>query len=176
MSEEGITNILSHILPPITERDMQHEYRLLLASLGSRSNVDEYELFDAVMHNRQWIHAGEMIIKEFVYLDSIRALVVNEDSLLSNECLSILKEDLECNLSRVTTYSNEEVLYLFATSFRDRKMKSLLCEDDYQELEQTLAAKLSDVYAQIKDTKRRIEQDIHESVIDYLFHYPISKF
>lgn len=181
MIRDEVVHILKHILCPMTEREALYEYQQLLMKLHSKSSVDEYELFDALLHNRQWCQAGELIVKEFVYLDSMLSTMLQgqeEEPLLSRECMQILKDDLECNLSNVPSYSNDEIVYLMASSYRNRLLGDIVTEEEFKEIEQKLKMKMSNVYISVDRMKNSDleEHDIHNSIIDYLLKYPVSKF
>ena len=142
MVRDEIVHILKHILCPMTEREAQFEYHQLVQKLNSKSSVDEYELFDVLLHNRHWCLAGELIVKEFIYLDSMLSIIqAHEEPLLSRECLQGLKEDLECNLSNVPTYSNDEIVYLMASSHRNRLLGDIMSLEAFNELEEMLKKK-----------------------------------
>ena len=139
MVKEEIVYILKHILCPMTEREVYLEYQQLSLKLNGKSTVDEYELFDALLYNRQWLLAGELVVKEFIYLDSMFSILQGDDEpLLSRECVQRLKEDLECNLSDVPSYSNDEIVYLLACSHRERSLEDIVSREVYIELEEKL--------------------------------------
>lgn len=179
MVPNDIVNILRHILCPLTERETLYEYQRLSQKLNSKSTVDEYELFDALLHNRQWTLAGELIVKEFIYLDSMLSIIMEyDDPLLSRECVQKVKDDLECNLSNVPSYSNDEIVYLLASSHRDRSLSEIVSDEMYRNLEDKLKKKMSSVYLAVKQMRASNleEHDIHNSIFEYLLKYPVSKF
>ncbi len=54
--------------------------------------MDTHEFFDILISNSYWLYAGEVIVKEFIYLDVLRSLQQNaENPLLSDECINKLK-------------------------------------------------------------------------------------
>lgn len=74
-------------------------------------------------------------------------------------------------MSPVVNLSGEEALLLFSTSFRDRNF-SIISEDQYKSLYEKLL--YSPVNKYIAHVKALSEQNIRNSVVDYLFRYPTS--
>ena len=99
--------------------------------------------------------------------------------MLSRECLQGLKEDLECNLSNVPTYSNDEIVYLMASSHRNRLLGDIVSPGAFNDLEEMLKKKMSNVYIAVDKMQQKTDMedhDIRNSIVDYLLKYPVSKF
>ncbi len=71
--------------------------------------------------------------------------------------------------------SGEEALYLFAVSCQDQR-KPIIDEFEFQELREKLELKESQIGIYIDRVKSLQEQNIHNSVVEYLFKYPVSNF
>lgn len=172
-NSEEVKKVLFEILPPLSPLEMEYEVDDLMARVGYRESVDEYEFFQAIMSNSYWKAAGENVVKELIYLDSIRTLVQTGEGLLSDECLHKLKDDLECNMSPVVNYTDQDALLLFAISFHDRNV-SIFSDHMYNDL--CISLKDSHIMQRISKVKFLPEQNIRDSIIHYLFKYPVNKF
>lgn len=58
---------------------------------GIDDKVDEYAFFDMLISNNYWKLAGEVVVKELIYLDAVRAVEQGADPLLSDHSLEVLK-------------------------------------------------------------------------------------
>ena len=89
-NKEDVREVLHSILPPVTPEELEREETSILNSLlshkqNSADAIDEDDFVESIMRNSYWDSAGDIVVKELMYFDSVSV------PLLQNFCLIVCK-------------------------------------------------------------------------------------
>lgn len=75
-NKDDVREVLHSILPPVTPEELAKEEEAILKSLlshkqNSENAIDEDDFTDAIIRNSYWREAGDIVVKELMYFDSV---------------------------------------------------------------------------------------------------------
>ena len=75
-NKEDVREVLHSILPPVTPEELEREETAILNSLlshkqNSADAIDEDDFVESIMRNSYWDSAGDIVVKELMYFDSV---------------------------------------------------------------------------------------------------------
>lgn len=75
-NKEDVREVLHSILPPVTSEELEREETSILNSLlshqqNSADAIDEDDFVESIMRNSYWDSAGDIVVKELMYFDSV---------------------------------------------------------------------------------------------------------
>ena len=75
-NKEDVREVLHSILPPVTPEELEREETSILNSLlshkqNSADAIDEDDFVESIMRNSYWDSAGDIVVKELMYFDSV---------------------------------------------------------------------------------------------------------
>ena len=134
--------VLRTVLPPVTPEELDDEVNKLFAVMmknpkNSKSAIDEDDFVKAIAQNTYWETAGDLCVKELMYLDSLFSYYRNGVALLNDNDYTELKENLTWEGSSVPTMSGKEALFVTAVASA-RRGEPILDDDEYAEVKAEL--------------------------------------
>ena len=159
-TKEDVEEILRQVLPPVTPEELYKETQATLKSL-MKDPEDESEIIDenrfvkAIVNNSYWAEAGDLVVKELIYFDTLYNFYHGETMLLNNDDYEELKENLTWEGSSVPTMNKNEALFVSAVA-ASRRCEPLMDNDEYQKLKKDLQAQGSWVTNRGKDALEKI--------------------
>ena len=75
-NKEDVKEVLHSVLPPVTPEELEKEEAAILNSLlahkaNSPDAIDEDDFVESIMRNSYWKDAGDIVVKELMYFDSV---------------------------------------------------------------------------------------------------------
>ena len=75
-NNDDVREVLHSILPPVTPEELEREETSILNSLlshqqNSADAIDEDDFVESIMRNSYWDSAGDIVVKELMYFDSV---------------------------------------------------------------------------------------------------------
>jgi len=82
-NKDDIRKVLHGILPPVTSNELEKEEEAILKSLlshkqNSADAIDEDDFVKSIFKNSYWNEAGDIVVKELMYFDSVSVSVPGE--------------------------------------------------------------------------------------------------
>ena len=79
-NKDDIRKVLHGILPPVTSNELEKEEEAILKSLLSHTQnsadaIDEDDFVKYIFKNSYWNEAGDIVVKELIYFDSVSVSV-----------------------------------------------------------------------------------------------------
>ena len=77
-NKDDVREVLHSILPPVTPEELEREETAILTSLlthkqNSPNAIDEDDFVESILRNSYWEDAGDIVVKELMYFDSVSA-------------------------------------------------------------------------------------------------------
>jgi hypothetical protein len=93
---EDAREILRSILPPVSPQELQEEVDKTLALVISKEEnvVKEDDFVKAIVQNSYWREAGDLVVKEMIYFESLHAYYQTGISILDDNDYNELKDNL----------------------------------------------------------------------------------
>ena len=67
-----VETLLKEILPPVSPSELEAEVSTVMKIFGSSEDIDVFDFVSAVRANKYWQDAGELTVKELIYLDALQ--------------------------------------------------------------------------------------------------------
>jgi len=159
-NKDDVREVLHSILPPVTPEELEKEEEVLLKSLlvqkqNSADAIDEDDFTDAIVRNSYWREAGDIVVKELMYFDSLHSYYKTGKPLLNDEDYDELHENLTWEGSSVATMSAKEAQFVSAVAAAKRG-EALMNDDEYLALKSELKKKGSWVVNRESDALEKL--------------------
>jgi hypothetical protein len=89
-----ITAILTEILPPVSPAELKSEVSEVLKAFGNSDFIEMNSFVEILKANTFWYAAGELVVKELIYLDALHSNYVSKKTVLSDDDFDALKDSL----------------------------------------------------------------------------------
>mmetsp|Transcript_5861 Transcript_5861/g.13368 ORF Transcript_5861/g.13368 Transcript_5861/m.13368 type:complete len:260 (-) Transcript_5861:216-995(-) len=137
-----VKEILRSILPPVTNEELDGEVsktlKLLLSHEGNTADsIKEDDFVSSIVKNTYWEQAGDLVVKELMYFDSLHAYYSTGSALLNDNDYDTLHENLTWEGSSVATMSASEAKFVTAVAGA-RRGEPLMDDDEYATLKKEL--------------------------------------
>ena len=99
-NESQIRDILIDILPPVNMKELESELRDTMIRFKDKEAVEADEFVNTVIMNSYWIRAGELVVKELIFLDCIHSYYFDKQVLLDDDDYNELKDMLTVSNAR----------------------------------------------------------------------------
>eukprot|EP00614_Pseudopedinella_elastica_P007186 CAMPEP_0172612294 /NCGR_PEP_ID=MMETSP1068-20121228/32189_1 /TAXON_ID=35684 /ORGANISM="Pseudopedinella elastica, Strain CCMP716" /LENGTH=258 /DNA_ID=CAMNT_0013416453 /DNA_START=32 /DNA_END=808 /DNA_ORIENTATION=+ len=152
---DEITVLLREILPPVSTSELNKEVDDLMKLFGDEKSIAIDKFVEAVKNNPYWGEAGELVVKELIYLDAVMNDHVYDKSVLNDDDYDDLKESLTWDGSELVNLSGQEAKFLHAVG-ASRKGLSMLSDAEYGALKAELKANKSWVALRELDPLERL--------------------
>lgn len=142
---DDIKSVLHEILPPVTSQELEREESEILEYLLCKSEelcIDELgedDFVRGIINNSYWRTAGDIVVKELMYFDSLHAYYTTGKALLGNSDYDDLHENLTWEGSSIATMSASEVKFVSAVAAAKRGQPTM-DDAEYGELKSALRA------------------------------------
>lgn len=75
-NKDDVREVLHSVLPPVTPEELEKEEESILQSLlshkqNSADAIDEDDFVKSIVQNSYWREAGDIVVKELMYFDSV---------------------------------------------------------------------------------------------------------
>ena len=143
--KDGAREVLQAVLPPVTKDELEDEVNKMFSMImknpsNSEDSIDENDFVTAITKNTYWEDAGDLVVKELMYLDSLYSYYRNGESLLNDNDYQELKENLTWEGSACATMSGKEALFVTAVASA-RRGQPILDDGEYGEVKAELTQK-----------------------------------
>ena len=131
--------ILRSILPPVSPQELQEEVDKTLALVISKEEnvVKEDDFVKAIVQNSYWREAGDLVVKEMIYFESLHAYYQTGISILDDDDYNELKDNLIWEGSAVPNMRAQEALFVTAVAAA-RRGEPILDDEAYAKLKASL--------------------------------------
>ncbi len=146
--------MLKELLPPISTIELNNEVERTMASFKS-DNVEESEFVNILMGNSYWAEAGELVVKELIFLDCLQSYYGTKRSLLSDEDYNNLKDQLAWDGSVALSITGDEAMFISSVAAY-RRGTSLMDNIEYEKLKSKLQAADSWVVKRTQDPLEKL--------------------
>jgi len=158
--KEDAREVLRSVLPPVSPEELEEEVSNTLSLIlqnpkNSDDNIDEDDFVKAIVQNSYWREAGNLVVKELMFLDALYSYYRTGSALLNNEDYEELKDNLTWEGSAVATMMAQEALFVTAVASA-RRGEPILEDDEYQKLKTELKKKNSWVTARAPDALEKL--------------------
>ena len=136
---DEIKKVLTEILPPVSTGELEGEVVEIMNTFKGAEVIDMTEFIDALKTNKYWADAGELVVKELMYLDCLQSNYASKKALLSDDDYDELKSSLTWDGSEIVNMSGDEARFLYAIA-ANRKGEAAMPDAEYA----SLKAKLQD--------------------------------
>jgi len=141
-NKDDVKEVLHSILPPVTPEELQKEEDIILKDLlahkgNSPDSIDEDDFVKSIFKNSYWRDAGDIVVKELMYFDSLNSYYKTGKSLLKNDDYDELHENLTWEGSSVATMSAKEVEFVSAIA-ASKRGETLMLDEEYTALKNEL--------------------------------------
>ena len=141
-TSSDVTSVLRTILPPVTADELAREEDAILKELlshdqNTKDSIDEDDFVSSMVKNSYWQEAGDIVVKELMYFDSLHSYYKTGKALLNNDDYDELHENLTWEGSSVATMSAKEAEFVSAVA-ASKRGEPYMNDAEYSELKQTL--------------------------------------
>ncbi|KAL9190029.1 hypothetical protein ACHAXT_007240 [Thalassiosira profunda] len=157
---DDVKEVLHSILPPVTPAALAKEEEAILQDLlGHAKNtpeaIDEDDFVKSIFKNSYWKEAGDIVVKELIYFDSLHSYYSTGKPLLNNDLYDELHENLTWEGSSVATMSAREAQFVSAVA-ASKRGEPLMNDAEYKELKAELKREGSWVVNRKEDSLERL--------------------
>ena len=110
-----VEKLILQVMPPTPLYEVSEEAESIVTKFDEKPFVEEHEFSSLVLSNSVWLRAGEIVVKELMYLDSVLHSSM-ATPILSEESVEALKNSLLNDNSIVPLLSNEEAIQVCAVA------------------------------------------------------------
>lgn len=158
--KEDAREVLRSVLPPVTPEELDDEVTNTLGIImqnpkNSEDSIDEDDFVKAIVQNSYWRSAGNLVVKELMFLDALYNYYRSGSAILNNEDYEELKENLTWEGSAVATMQAQEALFVTAVASA-RRGDPIMEDDEYQKLKADLKKQRSWVTARAPDALEKL--------------------
>jgi len=154
--KNDITALLREVLPPVSAAELEEEVAEVMRSFQGKELVDMGDFVASLKQNKYWAAAGELVVKELMYLDCVQASYgPSPKALLNDDDYDELKSSLTWDGSALVNLSGKEARFLFAVAAA-RKGAPTMPDAEYAALKQELQAENSWVVSRGMDPLEKL--------------------
>jgi len=154
-NRDEVSALLKEVLPPVSESELKEEVDKLMDSFKGEANIELSAFVDQIKNNKYWVDAGELVVKELMYLDCLQSNYGSQKALLNDDDYDELKDSLTWDGSALVTLSGKEAQFLHAVAC-GRKGISAIPDSEYQALKADLQAQDSWVVKRAQDPLEKL--------------------
>ena len=159
-NKDDVKEVLNSILPPVTPEELEKEEEAILQSLLSHKQntpdaIDENDFVRSIVKNSYWREAGDIVVKELMYFDSLHSYYKTGTPILNNDDYDELHENLTWEGSSVALMSADEAEFVSAVAAAKRG-EPLMDDEQYIELKKELKKKGSWVVNRKQDALEKL--------------------
>lgn len=159
-NKDDVKEVLNSILPPVTPKELEKEEEAILKSLLSHKQntpdaIDENDFVRSIVKNSYWREAGDIVVKELMYFDSLHSYYKTGTAILNNEDYDELHENLTWEGSSVALMSADEAEFVSAVAAAKRG-EPFMDDEQYIELKKDLKNKGSWVVNRKQDALEKL--------------------
>ncbi|KAL7529332.1 hypothetical protein ACHAXR_002908 [Thalassiosira sp. AJA248-18] len=141
-NKDDVREVLHSILPPVTPEELEKEEEAIIKSLlshkqNSPDKIDEDDFVKSIAKNSYWRDAGDIVVKELMYFDSLHSYYKTGKAILNNDDYDELHENLTWEGSSVATMNAKEAEFVSAVAAAKRG-EPLMDDDEYSALKEAL--------------------------------------
>jgi len=162
-TKDDVREVLHSILPPVTPKELQQEEELILKELLSHKQnspdaIDEDDFVKSIFNNSYWREAGDIVVKELMYFDSLHCYYKTGKPLLKNDSYDELHENLTWDGSVVATMNAREAEFVSAVA-ASKRGEPFMNDAEYKALKMELKAEESWVVNRKEDVLEKMGLD-----------------
>ena len=144
-TKDDVKKVLNSILPPVTPEELEREEEAILNEILAHSQntpdaIDENDFVRSIIRNSYWREAGDIVVKELMYFDSLHSYYKTGKAILNNVDYDELRENLTWEGSSVATMSADEAEFVSSVAAAKRG-EPLMDDDEYNQLKEKLKEK-----------------------------------
>jgi hypothetical protein len=119
--------VFADLLPPLPEKIFDQELTEAMSELPSRGKIKFDAFREAVINNRDWREAGEIVVLEVIYMDCIYNFYRSKGSgaLLKDKSYNALKQALFFEGSEIPSLSMDEAKFITSVQRFHRGEKTM---------------------------------------------------
>jgi hypothetical protein len=164
-----LRSVLHQILPPVTPEELAREEQELLKLMLCKKEVcvdelEEDDFVNAIIKNSYWRAAGDIVVKELMYFDSLHAYYTTGKAILNDNDYDELHDNLTWEGSSVATMSRNEVKFVSAVA-ASKRGEPVMDDAEYTALKSSLKSEGSWVVNRQRDA---LEKNGLKTFIGYL--------
>lgn len=142
MTKDDARDLLRSLLPPVTPEELDQEVTKTVAMIMKNSEntadrINEDCFVNAILCNSYWREAGDLVVKELMYFDSLHSYYEDGTAVLNNADYEELKENLTWEGSSIATMSAKEAMFVSAVAAA-RRGESFMADEEYKQLKTAL--------------------------------------
>jgi hypothetical protein len=141
-TKDDIKEVLNSILLPVTPVELEREEEAILKEILSHKQntpeaIEENDFVRSIVKNSYWKEAGDIVVKELMYFDSLHSYYKTGKPILKNDDYDELRENLTWEGSSVAMMSADEAEFVSAVAAAKRG-EPLMDDEEYSDLKQKL--------------------------------------
>lgn len=141
-NKDDVREVLHSILPPVTLAELEREEENIMKDLlshkqNSADAINEDDFVKSMIKNTYWRDAGDIVVKELMYFDSLHSYYKTGKPLLDNNNYDELHENLTWEGSSIATMNAKEVQFVSAVA-ASKRGESLMDDAEYTTLKSEL--------------------------------------
>jgi len=152
---DEVSALLKEVLPPVSEKELEIEINKIMDAFKGEETIDLCAFAEEVKDNKYWVEAGELVIKELMYLDCLQSNYVSKMALLEDDDYDELKSSLTWDGSALVTLSGKEAQFLYAVAL-GRKGITAMPDSEYESLKAELQEQGSWVVNRAEDPLQKL--------------------
>mmetsp|Transcript_64443 Transcript_64443/g.178608 ORF Transcript_64443/g.178608 Transcript_64443/m.178608 type:complete len:240 (+) Transcript_64443:282-1001(+) len=153
--KDEIKDLMIEILPPVSTAELDKEVETVMGAFADDEFIDIEKFVEVVAGNTYWMEAGELVVKELMYLDCLQSSYVEKKALLENDDYDELKDSLTWDGSALPTMSGKEAKFLYAVA-TSRKGLDRMDDKEYAALKTDLKQENSWVVQRTQDPLEKL--------------------
>lgn len=162
-SKDDVREVLHSILPPVSPEELQKEEEIILKDLLSHKQnspdaINEDDFVKSVFKNSYWREAGDIVVKELMYFDSLHCYYKTGKPLLDNNTYDELHENLTWEGSSIATMSAREAEFVSAVA-ASKRGEPFMEDEEYKALKTELKKEGSWVVNRKEDALEKLGEN-----------------
>lgn len=159
-NKDDVREVLHSILPPVTPDELKKEEESILKSLLSHKQnspdaINEDDFVTSILNNSYWREAGDVVVKELMYFDSLHCYYKTGKPLLNNDDYDELHENLTWEGSSIATMSAKEAEFVSVVA-ASKRGEPLMDDAEYTALKTELKKEKSWVVNRKEDALEKL--------------------
>jgi hypothetical protein len=138
-TRDEVKSLLRSIFPPTSPKEFEDEIKNIMKQLPSSPTVDIDDFLSVAVKNTFWEDAGELVVRELIYLDCLHSYHFEKRRVLEDEDYNKLKDDLTWAGSAAITMSSKEAHFVTAVAAY-RRNQSILNDEEYSQLKVNISS------------------------------------
>lgn len=162
-SKDDVREVLHSILPPVSPEELQKEEEIIMKDLLSHKQnspdaINEDDFVKSVFKNSYWREAGDIVVKELMYFDSLHCYYKTGKPLLDNNTYDELHENLTWEGSSIATMSAREAEFVSAVA-ASKRGEPFMEDEEYKALKTELKKEGSWVVNRKEDALEKLGEN-----------------